>query len=516
LAGARVAGERGVVATSHPLAAAAGIEALETGGTAADAAVAASAVLCVVDPRSTGVGGDLFALYWAAGEGAPIGLAAAGPAPSGMTVDAVRAEGYGTMPSSGPWTITVPGAVAGWGTLLSRCGKLELGDALAAAVRHAHAGFAVTPRVAEEWGETAAKLREDAAAAEVFLREGDAPRVGETFSNPALGRVLETIATDGPRSFYEGELAERIGEAVAAAGGPLRGDDLGAWRGPTWEEPIHAAFGDLDVFEMPPPGQGIVVLEALGIYSGLPRPTAADREHASVESVKLAFADARAYVADPDRYDVPVDEFLAEPFLERRRSEVRLDQAIDAVAARLTDTVYVAATDGDGNACSLIQSLYDGFGSGVAVPGTGIILQNRGAGFVLDDTHPNRPEPGKRPYHTIIPAMLGRAGVFAAALGVVGGFQQPQGQVQIIRHLVEDGMSPQEAVDAPRFRSLGGRRIGLEVSFDPTLAQALAERGHEISNLRRFEAGGAQLIVREGRVDIGASDPRKDGLAVAR
>ncbi|HWL91720.1 MAG TPA: gamma-glutamyltransferase family protein [Actinomycetota bacterium] len=500
-----------MVATSHPLAVSAGLEVLDAGGTAADAAVAAAAALCVVDPRSTGIGGDAFALYWPREELRPVGLAAAGPAPAEMTVGALRDAGYAQMPTHGPWSVTVPGAVAGWWMLLDRYGSLPRDRVLGSAIRHAEEGFAVTPIVAEEWGTAVNKLRRDPYASETFLPEGRSPAAGDRFANPGLARVLRDIVAEGPDAFYRGPTASRIGAAVEAAGGPLRADDLASWQGPEWVDPIRARFGAVEVYELPPPGQGIAVLEALGIYASLAPETPVDREHAAIESIKLAFADARAYVTDPSVHAVPVDRLLSPAFLESRRDLVDMMHAGDAPPGRATDTVFVAAADGEGNACSFIQSLYDGFGSGVGVPETGIVLHNRASGFVMDEDHPNRPEPGKRPYHTIIPAMLGRDDSFLGALGVVGGFQQPQGQLQILRGLFEEGLAPQAALDRPRFRSLGGRLVGFEPSFDQKLVHALADRGHEVSELSRFEAGGAQLILLEDGRYVGASDRRKDG-----
>lgn len=504
-----------MVVTSHPLAVKAGLDALTSGGTAADAAVAAAAVLCVVDPRSTGIGGDACAQYWAPGDPAPTGLVAAGPAPEGLSIDALRSAGFSEMPTAGPWTVTVPGAVAGWHAILERFGKLGLDRVLWAAIELARSGFEVTPIVAEEWAASAARVARDASAREVFLPGGRSPAAGERFRNPELADVLSAIAADGPGVMYVGSIAERIGAAVEAAGGPLRSSDLAAWEGPEWIEPLRVPFRGVDVFELPPPSQGLVVLEALGIYAGLELRERVERVHASIEALKLAFADARAYVADPRVRAVPVTGILREEYFAERRASLRLDRASQTVPGRPEDTVYVAAVDEEGAVCSLIQSLYDGFGSGVGVPGTGIVLQNRGAGFVMEEDHPNRPEPGKRPYHTIIPAMLGRDGSPAGALGVVGGFMQPQGQFQILQALFEDGLEPQQAVDRPRFRILGGLDVGLERSFDETLASALTARGHLIRELSRFEAGGAQLILRVGDRYVGASDHRKDGIVGA-
>jgi gamma-glutamyltranspeptidase/glutathione hydrolase len=504
-----------MVATSHPLAAEAGMKILDAGGGAADAAVAAAAVLNVVDPRSTGIGGDAFALCWPGDDSVPAALAGAGPAPAGMSVESVRAAGYDAMPSLGPWTITVPGSVSAWGALLERYGRLGLEAVLAPAIELAEQGFAVTPFVADEWAANADRLQGDEALA-TFLPGGGAPRAGERFANPALGATLRRIADAGPDAFYRGELAEAIGAAVAAAGGPLRAADLAEWDGATWVEPIQRSFRGIDVYELPPPTQGLVLLEALGIYEALDAEDPVDREHTAIEALKLAFADAHAHIADPEAAAVPTAALLAERYVAQRAAAIDLTRAGDALPGRPSDTVYVAVVDGDGGACSFIQSLYEGFGSGVCVPGTGMLLQNRGGCFVLDEGHPNRPAAGKRPYHTIIPALLARDGRLAGCLGVVGGLMQPQGKLQILRGLFERGLEPQEALDAPRFRALGGRRLGCERGFDPGLRAQLAARGHEICELGRFEAGGAQLVLSGEDGLRGASDRRKDGCALGR
>jgi gamma-glutamyltranspeptidase/glutathione hydrolase len=506
------ASDRWMVATSHPLAVRAAVGALEEGGSAVDAAVAASAVLTVVDPVSTGIGGDMFALVWPRGAERPEGLAAAGPAPSGLSVETLRAAGFERIPEYGPWTITVPGAVGGWTAILERHGRLGVERLLAPAIDLAERGFRIARFVAEEWTATAEKVRENEAAAALFLPGGRPPAEGESFAVPDLGKVLRLIAEEGPDTFYRGEVAERIGAAVEEAGGPLSAEDLERWAGPTWVEPLRGTYAGVDVYELPPPGQGIIVLEALGIYEGLEKDGTAAEDHAAIEAIKLAFADAHAHVADPEVAHVPTAGLLSPEHLQARRSEVS-DRAIKARAGFPSDTVYLAVVDGDGMGCSLIQSLYEGFGSGVVVPGTGIALQNRGAGFVLDDDHPNRPEPGKRPYHTIIPAMLGRSEKLVGSLGVVGGFMQPQGQLQILRNIYERGLDPQAALDAPRFRFVEGRRVGLELGYDARVVEDLTARGHEIEDLPRFQAGGAQLVLcNDGRF-LGASDPRKDGYA---
>jgi gamma-glutamyltranspeptidase / glutathione hydrolase len=492
-----VTAEAGIVATSQPLAAEAGAAALRDGGSAADAAVAAAAVLAVVDPPSTGIGGDAFALWWGPGEDAPAALAGTGPAPSGLTVDALRAAGHDAMPERGPWSVTVPGAVALWEELLEAHGRLDPARVLGPAIDLAEQGFALTPVVAATWAASAGRL---APAARARLAPGGRPpTAGERVDNPAIGTVLRGIAERGSAAFYEGPVAAAIEAAVRDAGGPLRSADLAAFPGARWVEPIALRFRDLDVFELPPPGQGIVTLQALGIYQRLEA-----TDHALAEALKLAFADASAYVADPDHAAVPTRALLADGYLDGRAALVDLARAARFGAGRPGDTVYVAVADAEGGACSLIQSLYGGFGSGLEAPGTGVLLQNRGSNFVLDPAHPNRPAPGKRPYHTIMPAMLGRDGRFAGALGVVGGFMQPQGQTQVLRGLLERQLGPQAALDAPRFRLRGGLRIDVEPGFD---AAELRRRGHDVGRLE---------LVRPDGGFAGASDRRRDGRAVGR
>ena len=500
---------------SQPLATAAAVEMLGAGGTAADAAVAAAATLCVVDPGATGMGGDAFALYWPAGAPAPIGLDGAGPSAAAASVEALRAAGHDAMPTAGPWTITVPGAVDAWSRLLERFGRLGLERVLQPAIGHAGDGFAVTPVVAAEWAMHASRIRDDAAARSTFLPAGRPPRAGDRFRNAEMAGLLATVATGGADAFYRGEPAARIGAAVERAGGPLRAADLAEWAGARWVAPLARSYRGTQVFELPPPGQGIVALEALGIFEGLSAADPAEEEHHAIEALKLAFADASAHLADPLVASVDVDGLLGPEHLARRRARIGEAAADIAAPARPTDTVYLAVVDGDGNACSFIQSVYWAFGSGVGVPGLGITLQNRGRGFVLDEGHPNRLAPGKRPYHTIIPAMLATGGAFRGCLGVVGGFMQPQGQMQILRHLLDHGQPLDAALAQPRVRFLDGRAIGVEPGFDPAVVEQLRARGHETSPLSTYEAGGAQAILREGDELHGASDPRKDGCALA-
>ena len=504
-------GAQGMVATSEPLAVDAALDVLREGGSAADAAVAAAAMLTVVDPRSTGIGGDLFAMYYEAGASEPVGLAAAGGAPAGMTVEALHSNGFDAMPPDGPWTVTVPGATWGWSALLDRFGRLDRSRVLRPAIDIARRGFSVSPIIADEWTRGVQKLKGNGAASELFLPGGKAPSSGDMFSNPALADVLELYVAEGHAPFYSGWVARAMADAVTVLGGPLRRSDLSTWTGPEWTPPIRGRYRGLDVFQMPPPGQGVVVLEAMGIYEGLSNSSTAEADHHLIESLKAAFTDAADHVADPLFEPVPVADLLNEDHLATLRDKIAPDASSAPPPGVPSDTVFISVVDSSGAACSLIQSLYESFGSGIAVPGTGMLLHNRGNGFTLREDHPNRPQGGKRPYHTIIPAMLGDDGGFRGSLGIVGGFMQPQGQLQILRNVVDRGMSAQEALDAPRLRVLGGRSVGLEDGYDETVAADLVRRGHELETLPRFECGGAQLILRNAEGLDGGSDRRKDG-----
>ena len=505
--------DRGMVATSHPLAVDAALEALRDGGTSVDAAIAAGAMLTVVDPRSTGIGGDLFAQCWMPGEPGPVALAAAGPAPARMTAAALEAEGFSSMPEDGPWSVTVPGSVAGWDALMSRFGRLGLERVLRPAIEVAESGFEVLPFIADDWSGSVEKLSKDAYSSALFLPEGRPPQAGEKLTNEDLGRSLRAVASS-PSTFYTGWIAEAIDAAMQAVGGPLAASDLASWSGPEWVQPLCRRFREFDVYELPAPNQGIVVLEALGLYEQLRPDGRVEEDHAGIECLKLAVADAAAYVADPKFASYDVASLLSEDYLASRRRQLDMGAARPAMPGTLaSDTVYVAVADREGGACSFIQSVFAGFGSGVGVPGTGMVLQNRGSGFTLERGHPNSPESGKRPFHTIIPAMLGDRGHPRGVFGVVGGPMQPQGHFQVLRNLLDRGMDPQASVAEPRFRVGSGLNVSFESSFDQDVVESLQTRGHAPSELSRFEAGGAQMILVESDGFAGGSDPRKDGLA---
>ncbi len=528
-----VMGRRGMVATSQPLAVAAGLEALSHGGTAADAAVAAAAALNVTEPTSTGIGGDVFALYYEAATGKVHALNASGSAPRALTLERTlrAARPDGTLPPFHPYTVTVPGACSGWAALSERFGHLALGEALEPAIRLAEEGFPVAPLTAYFWERGAARQLAQAPNGRELTIRGRAPRAGEIFRNPGLARTLGVVAEGGAEAFYRGEIASAIVDVVQSAGGCLALEDLAAHRA-EWMQPISTVYRDCRVWECPPNGQGMAALLALNILEGfdlasLP-PLSAERLHLMAEALRLAFADARWYVADPRTDPVPLEALLSKKYAARRRALLNpqravLDQQRGAPTAS-SDTVYLAAVDGEGNACSFINSNYMGFGTGIVPRGWGFTLQNRGRNFSLDPQHPNVIAPGKRPYHTIIPAMLtdAESGALRGPFGVMGGFMQPQGHVQVVVSLIEDGLDPQAALDRPRFCLTDGTPGGvlaLEEGIPVEVMARLAEMGHPVrpvSGMGRALFGRGQVILRDPQSGVltGGSDPRADGCAM--
>lgn len=489
-----------MAATSHPVATDAALATLREGGNACDAAVAAAAVLCVCEPMSTGVGGDAFALVWR--DGALSGLNASGRAPSGIDVDALD-----ELPVYGPAAVTVPGAISGWAALLERHGRRGLDRCLGPAIDVARHGFVVTPVIGRAWAELAPALTHDPELASTFT---PAPAVGTTVTNPALASTLSRIAEDGPDGFYRGAIAEAI-----CAASRLTPEDL-ASHAPEWVVPLQLPYRDVDVVELPPNGWGAAALQALGIAAGfdLAAGSEADRVHVHVEAMKLAFSDAQRFIGD-----APLPGGYLDPtYLDRRRAEIDMSRARHPVPGALPvgGTVYLCVVDEDGMACSFIQSLYYGFGARVGAPGTGIALHNRGAGFTVERGHPNRIAPGKRPFHTIIPGMLLRDGDLLGPFGVMGGHMQAQGHLQVVSAMVDRGLDPQQALNAPRFRcdqSPGGWVLSLEPGLWH-VADDLERRGHWINRDRDVEGfGGGQIIVRHDDRWWGGSEPRKDGYA---
>ena len=526
-----VMGSGGMVASSQPLATAAGLEILRRGGNAADAAVATAAALAVTEPTSTGLGGDMFALFFEDRSGRITALNGSGRAPSGLTLERLQQEGIIDLPPDHPYTVTVPGACAGWCDLLTHHGSLALEEVLSPAIRLAEQGFPVAPVTAYFWQLGAEGILRFALNGQELTLEGRAPNPGEIFRNPNLAKTLRKIAEGGAQAFYQGEIAEAIVSTLAQAGGCMSVDDL-ARHGSTWDEPISTSFGSLRLWECPPNGQGITALIALNLLERFDllalEPVCADRLHLEIEALRLAFADARWYVADPRRHAVPVQELLSKEYAAQRAQEIdrtraRLDQE-HGLPATGSDTVYFCTADGFGNACSFINSNYMGFGTGIVPSGWGFPLQNRGHNFSLDPGHPNALEPDKRPYHTIIPAMITREsdGGLYGALGVMGGFMQPQGHVQVFLALAQ-GLDPQAALDLPRFcikDGIPGGEVALEEGIPRSVIADLAGRGHPVEEVTGWERalfGRGQVILRDplSGVLTAGSDGRADGCAMA-
>jgi gamma-glutamyltranspeptidase/glutathione hydrolase len=507
---------RAAVATSQPLAAQAGLRMLLAGGNAVDAALAAAMALTVVEPTGCGIGGDLFALVW---DGARLhGLNASGRAPAAWTPE--RFAGRKEMPLLGWDAVTVPGTVSGWAALSRRFGRLPMTDLCAPAADYARQGFAVSPLVAARWADAAAALGRFPAFAAAFLTAGRPPAPGEIFRCPDQARSLEAIAASGGEDFYRGALAGAMARCAAAEGGALTLDDLQLHR-PEWVAPLSCPYRGAVLHELPPNGQGLAALVALGILERLeagPGPDAPETLHRQVEAMKIAFSLVHRHVAEPAAMTIDPRELLDPALLAQQAARIRSDRALppDYLLPREGGTVYLAAADAAGMMVSLIQSNFAGFGSGVVVPGTGIALHNRGSAFNLIPGHPNRVGGGKRPYHTIIPAFLTAAGGQPlAAMGVMGAHMQPQGHVQLVTRMVDHRQNPQAAIDAPRWHVLPDGRLALEAGLDPAAVRGLRERGHLLlQGEPPWGYGGAQIVWRSAGGYVAASDPRKDGQAV--
>ncbi|HYW76505.1 MAG TPA: gamma-glutamyltransferase family protein [Gammaproteobacteria bacterium] len=513
----------GVVATSQPLAAQAGLFILREGGNAVDAAIATAAALTVVEPTSNGLGADAFALVW---DGESLhGLNGSGRSPAGCSLAALHEAGLENVPAYGWWPVTVPAAPRAWADLHARFGRLPFARLFSPAIEYARDGFALSPVLAHFWQEAgvtyaACEGPEFAPWHETFLPDGFTPRPGATWRSADHAATLEAIAESRAEAFYTGPLAERIDRFARASGGLLRGADLAAHAG-EWVAPISTRYRDAEVWEIPPSGQGIVALQALGILDGLRLPEAREDDrglHLQIEAIKLAFSDARAYVADPAHAEVPVRGLLAPEYLADRRALIGSRALVPSPGSPPAGgTVYLAAADRDGMMVSFIQSNYLGFGSGVVVPGTGIALANRGYNFSGDPGHPNVVAPGKRPYNTIIPAFLTRAGQALGPFGVMGGYMQPQGHLQVVVNTLDYGMDPQAALDAPRWCWQSGLEVWLEHAVPHHVAWQLAQRGHQVSFKPGWgpRFGRGQIIWKQGDVLVAGSDSRTDGAAAA-
>ena len=511
-----------MVATSQPLASVAGLRMLLSGGNAIDAAIAAAAALNVVEPMSTGIGGDMFALVWMAREKKLYALNGSGRAPAALTIQECRMRGAAhEMPYLGWLPVTVPGALDGWAQLLHRFGTMRFADVLQPAIDYAENGFPVSEIIQANWASAQPKLDMNPAAARAYLFREEPPRVGQIHKQPDLAKTFRAIAADGRDAFYLGDIANQIAIHAYKTGGFITKQDL-ANHTSTWDEPISTTYHDVTMYECPPNGQGIVALETLNLLEGFAlremEHNSAEYLHLIVESLKLAFADAFAHVADPRAVHVPVAQMLDKTYAAQRRALIDPARANLAphTGIKHSDTVYVSVVDQERNCVSFINSLYESFGSGIVIPGTGICLQNRGANFSLDPNAPNALAPNKRPYHTIIPAMAFKNNLPWLSFGVMGGFMQPQGHVQVLLNQYDFNMDPQRALDAPRVRVFADGTLALEKTFDNDTRVALTARGHRVIDADIGEFGGGQIIALDhetGALAAG-SDPRKDGCAV--
>jgi gamma-glutamyltranspeptidase/glutathione hydrolase len=528
-----VIARHGMAATSQPLATQIALDILKKGGSAVDAAIAANAALGLMEPTGCGIGGDLFAIVWDAGQGELTGLNASGRSPRSLTLQHFRDLGISRIPYLGPLSVSVPGAVDGWYELHDRYGRLPMPELLAPAIRYAEEGFPVTEFIAHLWQQNVESRKEYPGVREVFMPGGEAPRTGDVFRNPALANSYRMIAEGGRDAFYRGEIAGQIDAYMAEQGGYLTADDLAAHTS-EWVSPVSANYRGYDVYELPPNGQGIVALQMLNILEGfdIRGMGFGSREylHTLIEAKKLAYEDRARYYADPDFYNFPVDRLLSDAYAGERRSLIDPEKAAQSYPAgdavlENGDTIYLTVADSDGNIVSLIQSNYGDLGSGMTPAELGFQLQNRGQLFSLDESHANVYEPGKRPFHTIIPAFVLKDGKPWLSFGVMGGSMQPQAHAQIIVNLVDFDMNLQEAGDAPRMRHSGssqptdqvmtdGGTVYLESGIPAAVREELRAMGHDISD-GRASMGGYQAIMRDDDRDVyfGASESRKDGQA---
>ena len=533
-------GQRGMASTSHPLATQTAIDILKQGGTAVDAAIAANAVLGFVEANNCGIGGDLFAIVWDEASGRLHGLNASGRAPLGQSRDdlVARLDGADRIPLHGPLAVSVPGAVDGWFELHERFGALPMEDILAPAIRHAREGAPITQVVGFSWAQAHQRLVDhiheigDLGSFEnTWFVDGRMPPEGAIFRNPDLAATYEQLASEGRDAFYRGALADAIDAWARRTDTPIRKADLEAHES-TWVDPVSVPYRDVEVYELPPNGQGVAVLQILRILEGFDLQAmghnSADYLHVLVEAKKLAFADRARHYADPNFADIPLERLLSEDYAAEQRSRIDMTQAMQRIATgnlEHGDTVYLTVADAQGNMVSLIQSNFLEFGSGMTPDGLGFALQSRGSQFSLDPDHANAYAPGKRPFHTIIPGFVLRDGRPLMAFGVMGGPFQPQGQVQVLLNMLEFGMNVQEAGDAARFSHSSalqptggtmtdGGRLALESGVGPDVREELARRGHILAPTDYF--GGYQAILRDAEHGVyhGGADMRKDGNAL--
>jgi gamma-glutamyltranspeptidase/glutathione hydrolase len=517
----------GVVGASQPLAAQTGLSILKSGGNAADAAIATAAALNVVEPMSTGVGGDCFCLFYDGSKKKVFGLNGSGRSPNRLTLDYLRESGIQgiNIPSSNPHAVTVPGCVAGWIDILSRFGTMEINEVLQPAIQIAEEGFPVSPFISFMWKLNQTKLKRSQFGAELLI-DNKTPKIGQIFKNPNLAQVFRQICMNGKSGFYKGWVADEIIKVLQEAGGLMSHEDLSS-HSSEYVEPISTNYRGISIYEIPPNGQGMTALIALNLLEGFDvssmDPLSSDYYHLIIECLRLAFADSRYYVADMDFSSIPLKKILSKEYANSRRTLINKEQAtIDQIRGtpeNHSDTIYLATADSQGNACSFINSNYESFGTGIVPHGTGFVLQNRGSGFTLISDHPNVVAPHKRPYHTIIPGMALNNKELFACFGIMGGYNQPQAHVQVLSKIIDFKFDPQCALDALRISILGGTVSGIVavedgISFNVTTK--LRQMGHDISVVKgigRSVFGNGQIIMRDPDtgVYIAGSDPRCDG-----
>jgi gamma-glutamyltranspeptidase/glutathione hydrolase len=517
--------QQGIAATSQTLASSAGAQILAKGGSAVDAAIAANAVLAVVEPMKTGLGGDLFVLHWEAKTGKLAGLNASGAAPKALSPEFLAKQGIRSMPAAGIHTFTVPGVVEGWAKIHQRYGKLAWKDLFQSAIAYAEQGFPVTEAIQESWATNAERLKLSPESLRVFLPGGRVPSVGDVFRNPDIGHALRLIADQGAAAYYKGEIAAAILKTSSKLGGTMTPEDLAGYSS-EWVTPISIDYRGWKIYELPPNSQGVAALEMLNILEVTPAspfgPFSPVEMHKRIEAMKLAYADVRRYNADPRTNDVPVAALLSKEYAKKRAA------LIDPAHANCnvpngdpigSNTTYLTVVDKDGNIASWIESVYEDFGSGLTAEGMGFIMQNRGALFTLDPHHPNVLAGGKRPFHTIIPAFMER-GDQHIGFGIMGGANQPLAHAQFASNIIDYGMNIQEALESPRFtkKTSGGCDVSIEVRVPAATLQKLSDLGHEIRIRREYtqEMGRGQAILHDSKTksNYAASDPRADGEAV--
>jgi gamma-glutamyltranspeptidase/glutathione hydrolase len=516
--------QQGMAATSQTLASQAGAQILAKGGSAVDAAIAANAVLGVVEPMMNGIGGDLFVIYWDAKSGKLTGLNASGPAPRGLSAEFLTKQGFQSIPE-GIHSVTVPGAVDGWAKMHGRFGKLPWKDLFQAAIAYAEEGFPVTEDAQRYWAGSAGSLRAQPETARVYLPGGRAPRVGDVFKNPEMGRALRMIAEKGRDAFYKGEIADAILKTSRSLGGTMTAEDLSMFSA-EWVDPISSEYRGWRVYELPPNGQGIAALEMLNIMETIPAgkgtPYTAEELHRRIEAMKLAYSDLR-YNGDPRFADIPVRGLLSKDYARKRATAINPAKANCTVAAGTPvfgETTYLTTVDKDGNIASWIQSLYDYFGSGVTVEGLGFLLHDRGQNFTLASGSPNVLAGGKRPSHTIIPGFMEK-GDQHIGFGIMGGSNQAMAHAQFVSNVVDYGMNLQQAMESARFRKNGapGCDVRIEGRVPAAVVEGLKQRGHQVQLVREYDSavtgrGQAILYNSTTKTKFGASDPRADGSAV--